>query len=226
MYGDYDTDKEMTLLKIVDPSLNKSDNVKVEDPLNENDNKKIKDPLKNKYVDNDNAQGQRVRACISWFAVHCTSVNNKNQLINGDNKGVASMLLESTMRAQSGALLMGTQNTSKADMGSGNKMEMYTIGKDKIPPQMENDKVSPQKEKNAIGNNTMGKNKTGKNKGEFIGAFAQASVGDTSPNIMGAYCMDTGLPCDPLHSTCNGRNELCIGRGPGMWRDVYSLCAA
>lgn len=31
---------------------------------------------------------------LSWFAVHPTSVNNTNDLVNGDNKGVASYLFE------------------------------------------------------------------------------------------------------------------------------------
>ena len=31
---------------------------------------------------------------INWFAVHPTSMNNTNQLISGDNKGLASQLLE------------------------------------------------------------------------------------------------------------------------------------
>lgn len=30
----------------------------------------------------------------------------------------------------------------------------------------------------------------------FVAGFSQASVGDTSPNVMGAYCQDTGEPCD------------------------------
>ncbi|KAI8054281.1 ceramidase [Syncephalis plumigaleata] len=33
----------------------------------------------------------------------------------------------------------------------------------------------------------------------------------------GAKCLDTGLPCDYDRSTCNGKNELCVARGPG-WR--------
>jgi hypothetical protein len=49
----------------------------------------------------------------------------------------------------------------------------------------------------------------------FVAAFAQANVGDTSPNIQGAFCRDTGLPCDAVHSTCDGRVKECIGRGPG-----------
>lgn len=31
---------------------------------------------------------------LSWFAVHPTSINNTNDLVNGDNKGVASYLFE------------------------------------------------------------------------------------------------------------------------------------
>ena len=27
----------------------------------------------------------------------------------------------------------------------------------------------------------------------FVAAFAQGSVGDTSPNILGAFCLDTGM---------------------------------
>lgn len=48
----------------------------------------------------------------------------------------------------------------------------------------------------------------------FVAAFCQSNVGDTTPNIQGAFCVDTGLSCDFNHSTCNGQNELCIGRGP------------
>lgn len=48
----------------------------------------------------------------------------------------------------------------------------------------------------------------------FIAAFCQSNVGDTTPNVQGAFCLDTGVPCDFNHSTCNGRSELCIGLGP------------
>ncbi|KAF3448936.1 hypothetical protein FNV43_RR09654 [Rhamnella rubrinervis] len=50
---------------------------------------------------------------------------------------------------------------------------------------------------------------------QFISAFCQSNCGDVSPNVLGAFCTDTGLPCDFNQSTCNGRNELCYGRGPG-----------
>lgn len=34
---------------------------------------------------------------ISWFAVHCTSMNNTNELISSDNKGYASYLMEQSI---------------------------------------------------------------------------------------------------------------------------------
>jgi neutral ceramidase len=80
-----------------------------------------------------------------------------------------------------------------------------------------------------LGNNTL---ITGDNKGvaaylfeqsmrgteatsNFVAAFSQANVGDTSPNINGAYCEDgSGEMCQLKDSTCGGRNEDCHGRGP------------
>ena len=34
---------------------------------------------------------------FSWFAVHCTSMNNTNDLISADNKGYASYLMEQSV---------------------------------------------------------------------------------------------------------------------------------
>jgi neutral ceramidase len=36
-----------------------------------------------------------------------------------------------------------------------------------------------------------------------------------SPNVLGAFCIDSGKPCDFNHSSCNGNDLLCVGRGPG-----------
>lgn len=50
---------------------------------------------------------------------------------------------------------------------------------------------------------------------DFVAGFSQANVGDTSPNINGAYCEDTGLPCSFERSLCsNNKSEACHGRGP------------
>ena len=81
-----------------------------------------------------------------------------------------------------------------------------------------------------LGNNTL---ITGDNKGvaadllekdvrrletadnHFVAGFSQANVGDTSPNVLGAYCEDgSGKKCNFQDSTCGGRNEPCHGRGP------------
>lgn len=49
---------------------------------------------------------------------------------------------------------------------------------------------------------------------DFVAGFSQANVGDTSPNVLGAYCEDgSGEQCNFEDSTCNGK-KLCHGRGP------------
>lgn len=54
---------------------------------------------------------------------------------------------------------------------------------------------------------------------EFVAGFSQANVGDTSPNVLGAYCEDgSGEHCNFEDSTCGGKNEPCHGRGP-MFRE-------
>lgn len=58
--------------------------------------------------------------------------------------------------------------------------------------------------------------KVRKNDGSlFVGAFCQSNVGDVTPNVLGAFCTDSGKPCDFQHSTCDGDNQRCLGRGPG-----------
>lgn len=48
----------------------------------------------------------------------------------------------------------------------------------------------------------------------FVAGFSQANVGDTSPNVLGPFCEDTGLQCSFNDSTCGGRTQPCHGRGP------------
>ncbi|CAB9514030.1 Neutral ceramidase [Seminavis robusta] len=51
--------------------------------------------------------------------------------------------------------------------------------------------------------------------GSFVAAFASTNLGDVSPNTNGPRCVDTGLPCDVLTSSCGGAAEKCIASGPG-----------
>ncbi|KAF1848873.1 neutral ceramidase precursor [Cucurbitaria berberidis CBS 394.84] len=49
----------------------------------------------------------------------------------------------------------------------------------------------------------------------FVAGFSQANVGDTTPNVLGAYCEDgTNQQCRLNDSTCGGKSQNCHGRGP------------
>ncbi|WPG98801.1 Hypothetical protein R9X50_00159700 [Acrodontium crateriforme] len=63
----------------------------------------------------------------------------------------------------------------------------------------------------------------------FVAGFSQANVGDTTPNINGAYCesgSQQGKPCDFTTSLCDGSNEACHGRGPYYGRNDYGTASA
>ncbi|KAJ7740568.1 Neutral/alkaline nonlysosomal ceramidase [Mycena metata] len=62
----------------------------------------------------------------------------------------------------------------------------------------------------------------------FVAGFAQANVGDTSPNTLGAFCESPGepydgMPCQANSSTCGGTVEQCHGRGPGFTLDALGF---
>nr|OQO21001.1 hypothetical protein B0A51_11408 [Rachicladosporium sp. CCFEE 5018] len=83
-----------------------------------------------------------------------------------------------------------------------------------------------------LGNNTL---VTGDNKGvaadlfekmtndsSFVAGFSQSNVGDTSPNVLGAYCEsgdEAGQMCDFETSLCGNKTQPCHGRGPYFGRD-------
>lgn len=50
----------------------------------------------------------------------------------------------------------------------------------------------------------------------FVAGFSQANVGDTTPNVLGAWCDDgSGDMCSFENSTCaDGKSQSCHGRGP------------
>ncbi|KAF9876288.1 putative neutral/alkaline non-lysosomal ceramidase [Colletotrichum karsti] len=52
----------------------------------------------------------------------------------------------------------------------------------------------------------------------FVAGFSQANVGDTSPNVLGAWCDDgSGQQCSFENSTCaDGKSQSCHGRGPAF----------
>ncbi|SMY18870.1 unnamed protein product [Zymoseptoria tritici ST99CH_1A5] len=63
----------------------------------------------------------------------------------------------------------------------------------------------------------------------FVAGFSQANVGDTTPNVLGAYCESgdqEGQMCDFETSLCGNQNEPCHGRGPYFGRDDAGTASA
>eukprot|EP00898_Chlorokybus_atmophyticus_P004720 jgi/Chlat1/5249/Chrsp33S05010 len=148
--------------EVLDANINRSPTAYANNPPKERDRYRHNVDKQMVLLKLVEASGGKGIGLMNWFAVHCTSMNNTNSLISGDNKGAASMMMEEW----------------------------------------------------AAGEGNIG--------GEhpFVSAFAQSNVGDTSPNVAGAFCLDSGLPCEETHSTCHGKNEYCHGRGPA-WPDDF-----
>ncbi|KAM4624315.1 neutral ceramidase [Polymixia lowei] len=56
--------------------------------------------------------------------------------------------------------------------------------------------------------------------GPFVAGFSSSNLGDVSPNIKGPVCVNTGLACDYLNSSCPvGGTKMCKAFGPG--KDMF-----
>ncbi|PON60589.1 Neutral/alkaline nonlysosomal ceramidase [Parasponia andersonii] len=152
----------------------------------------------------DSASGKSLGG-FSWFATHGTSMSKNNRLISGDNKGAAARFFEDWFASTSTS--PPANPSTSPDIGELIK-KAQTI--------------------KATGGKLCGKTtsqgfKVRKNDGSlFVGAFCQSNVGDVTPNVLGAFCSDTGKPCDFNHSSCNGDNQICLGRGPGYPDEILS----
>ncbi|XVF68909.1 hypothetical protein PTKIN_Ptkin11bG0039100 [Pterospermum kingtungense] len=155
---------------------------------------------------------------FNWFATHGTSMSRTNSLISGDNKGAAARFMEDWLE----------QNDIKSSY-------IDDLGNDGIPRRVssiisdDRDNRHELLELAASFQSSPGRPSTRTlsiarrvrnafrqaDKPGFVSAFCQTNCGDVSPNVLGAFCIDTGLPCDFNHSTCGGKNELCYGHGPG-----------
>lgn len=141
-----------------------------------------------KFVDKHTAKSI---GAFSWFATHGTSMPNTNKLITGDNKGAAARFFEDWFAS-------ATNNSSSSPPPNRSGVQIEATGGESC------NKTTSQGFKVRKNDGTL-----------FVGAFCQSNVGDVSPNVAGAVCIDTGLPCDFNYSTCNGNSQLCVGRGPG-----------
>ncbi|KAG0620919.1 hypothetical protein M758_4G254800 [Ceratodon purpureus] len=172
---------------------------------------------------------------FSWFPVHGTSMNRTNQLISGDNKGAAARFMEDwfetnekdslqseNMESLKHSKNYGTVKRSLRRRSSilGNLREVAGMNIKEIAAQIRASGGHASTRLASIVSRVRSKfaNPSGP---PFVAAFCQSNVGDTSPNTQGAFCLDSGLRCDFNHSTCNGKNELCVGRGPAYPEDHF-----
>ncbi|KAM0948353.1 putative ceramidase [Dioscorea sansibarensis] len=162
---------------------------------------------------------------FNWFATHGTSMSRTNSLISGDNKGAAARFMEDWFKQKG---LNEIDTVYPEELGTGRINEGSPRRVSTIIPQLHNS-VDVLKQTASSFQASGGRRVTRSfsatrrlrnsfrqgNRPKFVSAFCQSNCGDVSPNVLGAFCIDTGLPCDFNHSTCSGKNELCYGRGPG-----------
>ncbi|XP_042390657.1 neutral ceramidase-like [Zingiber officinale] len=161
---------------------------------------------------------------FNWFATHGTSMSRTNSLISGDNKGAAARFMEDW--AEQNGYPKQTDSAYPDTITSGIEQKVLHRRISIIIPQPD-DKSSELMQLassflasggrllSSTGRISQRVRDTQAGKPKFVSAFCQSNCGDVSPNVLGTFCIDTGLPCDFNHSTCNGKNELCYGRGPG-----------
>lgn len=114
------------------------------------------------------------RGMVSWFPVHCTSMNNTNPFVSGDNKGAAAQFAENAWRQQHVvAHHTKPRQSRRADSWFGWYWRL-------LQQLLRGRQPSTFSHASEAG------------KSAFVAAFAQSSVGDTSPNVQGAFCLDTG----------------------------------
>ncbi|CAK9183261.1 unnamed protein product [Ilex paraguariensis] len=155
---------------------------------------------------------------FNWFATHGTSMSRTNSLISGDNKGAAARFMEdwfdqngvrSVQPDESEARGIPRRISNIIPGFHGNHHELLEVAAAfRSPP------GKPATRLLSVARRVRSALRMA-DRPRFVSAFCQTNCGDVSPNVLGAFCLDTGLSCDFNHSTCGGKNELCYGRGPG-----------
>ncbi|KAE8666717.1 Neutral ceramidase [Hibiscus syriacus] len=217
-YGDIYSEQNVAISgELLNAGVNRSPSAYLNNPASERSKYKYdvdKEMTLLKFVDD---QWGPVGSFI-WFATHGTSMSRTNSLTSGDNIGAAARFMEDWFE----------ENVTKSS-------DTNELGSDGLPRRVSNIipnthddnhdllelaasfRSSPGRP--ATRTQSFAKRVRGTlrqvDKPRFVSAFCQTNCGDVSPNVLGAFCTDTGLPCDFNHSTCGGKNELCYGRGPG-----------
>ncbi|KAM7257477.1 hypothetical protein ACFE04_013218 [Oxalis oulophora] len=155
---------------------------------------------------------------FNWFATHGTSMSRTNSLVSGDNKGAAARFMEDWFEKNGAARTY--DDDFEAEEVPRRVSNIISSHHDKHHELLEV-AASFQSSPGQPATKVLNAAKRVRNilrqaeKPGFVSAFCQTNCGDVSPNVLGAFCIDSGLPCDFNHSTCGGKNELCYGRGPG-----------
>ncbi|KAL8525693.1 hypothetical protein ACS0TY_015071 [Phlomoides rotata] len=203
--------------EILDAGVNRSPSAYLNNPAGERSNYKYdvdKEMTLLKFVDD---QWGPVGS-FNWFATHGTSMSRTNSLISGDNKGAAARFMEDWFDLNSSGNT--SSEVSKINKTRRRVSNIIPIVEDNHHELLEiATSYAPSPGKLTTRFLSLARRVRSAlrqaDRPRFVSAFCQSNCGDVSPNVLGAFCTDTGLPCDFNHSTCGGKNELCYGRGPG-----------
>ncbi|XP_021720765.1 neutral ceramidase 2-like [Chenopodium quinoa] len=206
--------------EILDAGVNRSPSAYLNNPSEERSKYKFdvdKEMTLLKFVD---AEWGPVGS-FNWFATHGTSMSRTNPLISGDNKGAAARFMEDWHDGKDSGNIYSdeshTGSTERIPRRISNIIPEYNVKHRELLDLASSFQASSKREVTkflSISSRVRSALRQS-DKPKFVAAFCQSNCGDVSPNVLGAYCIDTGLPCDFNHSTCGGKNELCYGRGPG-----------
>ncbi|KAL9371596.1 hypothetical protein Peur_036736 [Populus x canadensis] len=203
--------------EILDAGVNRSPSAYLNNPAEERSKYKYdidKEMTLLKFVD---AKWGPVGS-FNWFATHGTSMSRTNSLISGDNKGAAARFMEDWFRHSGIGNLYSDEGVADGiprrvsniipGLHDNHHKLLELAASFQSPPGRPATKIL------SVARRVRGALRQADKPG-FVSAFCQSNCGDVSPNVLGAFCTDTGLPCDFNHSTCGGKNELCYGQGPG-----------
>ncbi|KAL7587190.1 hypothetical protein Lser_V15G38326 [Lactuca serriola] len=195
--------------EILDAGVNRSPSAYLNNPATERAKYKYdvdKEMTLLKFVDD---QWGPVGA-FNWFATHGTSMSRTNELISGDNKGTAARLMEDWFNQKRVSENENPRRVSNiVQVSQTNHHELLELASS-----FQSTSGQPTTKYLSISRRVRSVLRSA-DRPIFVSAFCQSNCGDVSPNVLGAFCTDTGVPCDFNHSTCGGKNELCYGRGPG-----------
>ncbi|XP_038892835.1 neutral ceramidase 2-like [Benincasa hispida] len=203
--------------ELIDAGVNRSPSAYLNNPASERSRYKYdvdKEMTLLKFVDDEWGPV----GSFNWFATHGTSMSRTNSLISGDNKGAAARFMEDWFEQKgTGTMHPGESEVDSIPRRVSNIIPEVFKNKQELLERAASFQSQPGRPATRILSVSRRVRNVLRqaNRPQFVSAFCQSNCGDVSPNTLGAFCIDTGLPCDFNHSTCGGKNELCYGRGPG-----------